>query len=254
MSITSPTQTISALITQMTGSKTNIISSGVDLEIFRPALSCREGTAARQKWNLPSSAPILLHVGRLDVEKRVDRVIRAAAQTLLTSAAHLFIVGDGCQKSNLVRLCNDLRIAERVHFIGFVSAQEDLPEIYQAAHLFVTASEIETQGIVLLEAAASGLPIVAVRATCIPEIVYDGINGYLAEPGDVHGMSNTMNLLLRNSDEARRMGKASRALIEKHGVRYTMDAYEKLYDELAKRAYLKPFAALGCHVYDENVS
>ncbi|MGB8981248.1 MAG: glycosyltransferase, partial [Anaerolineales bacterium] len=197
-SITSPTQTISALITQMTGSKTDTISSGADLEIFRPALSCREGTATRQKWNLPENAPILLHVGRLDVEKRVDRVIQAAAQTLLTSGAHLLIVGDGCQKSNLVRLCNDLRIAERVHFIGFVSARQGLPGIYQVAHLFVTASEIETQGIVLLEAAASGLPIVAVRTTCIPEIVHDGINGYLEEPGDVHGMSNAMNLLLRN--------------------------------------------------------
>lgn len=234
-SMTAPTQTISALITQMTGLKTNTISSGVDLGIFRPAFSCNEGIAIRQNWNLPSSAPILLHVGRLDAEKRVDRVIWAAAQTLLVSKAHLLIVGDGCQKNNLIKLCNDLKITERVHFIGFVSAEEGLPGIYRVANLFVTASEIETQGIVLLEAAASALPIVAVRATCIPEIVYDEINGYLEEPGDVHRMSNAMNLLLENPDKASQMGKASRAIVEKHGVRYTLDAHERSYHDLARQ-------------------
>ena len=235
-SMTAPTRTISALITQMTGLKSHTISSGVDLEIFRPALSCNEGFAVRQNCNLPSTAPILLHVGRLDAEKRVDRVIRAAAETLRVSKAHLLIVGDGCQKNNLIKLCNDLKIAGRVHFVGFVSAEAGLPGIYRVANLFVTASEIETQGIVLLEAAASALPIVAVRATCIPEIVHDGINGYLEEPGDVRSMSNAMNLLLENPDKARQMGKASRVMVEKHGMRYTLDVHARSYHDLVKQA------------------
>ncbi len=84
-----------------------------------------------------------------------------------------------------MKLCDSLGITDRVKFTGCISLQDGLPEIYRAASLFVSASEIETQGIVLLEAAASGLPIAAVHATCIPEIVHHGVNGYLAESGDL---------------------------------------------------------------------
>lgn len=239
--IIAPTQTVSKLFTRMTGLSTNTISSGINLAIFHPTASSREAIATRQKWNLPSSAPILLHVGRLDVEKRVERVIQAAAKTLAQTDAHLVIIGDGSQKNNLLKLCHELGIAERVHFTGFISVNEGLPEIYRIASLFVTASEIETQGIVLLESAASGLPIVAVHATCIHEIVHDRINGYLAESGHVHGISNAMNLLLENPEEARRMGKASRVFAEKHGMRYTLEAHERLYRDLLRQACIKRF-------------
>jgi glycosyltransferase involved in cell wall biosynthesis len=239
MTILTPTQTISNLFTAMTGVQARTISSGIDLETFHPVSSHQEAISLRQKWNLPRDVPILLHVGRLDVEKRVDRVIRAAARTLNQTDAHLVIVGDGTQKPALLQLCNELNIAARVHFTGFVSAQEGLPEIYRGASLFITASEIETQGIVLLEAAASGLPVVAARATCIHEIVHEGINGYLTEPGDIAGMANTMAVLLKNPDQAKSFGIASRVLAEKHNVLYTLDAHERLYDDLVRREYVK---------------
>ena len=238
-SIVVPTQTVSTLITQMTGLHANTISYGIDLEIFRPALSLDEEVAARQKWNLPSNVPILLHVGRLDIEKRVERVIQAAAKVLNQTNAHLVIVGDGSQKNNLVKLCNDIGITERVHFTGFVSAQEGLPEIYRLANLFVTASEIETQGIVLLEAAASGLPIVAVRATCIPEIVHNGINGHLTEPGATSALASAMSRLLKNPSKAKFMGKASRTLAEKHEICLGLDEHEQLYRQLVRKVRIQ---------------
>jgi 1,2-diacylglycerol 3-alpha-glucosyltransferase len=241
-SLIAPTQTTSKLVTRRTGSQVNTISSGIDSELFYPVPAGDQAIAVRAKWKLPSGAPILLHVGRLDTEKCVERVIQAAAGTLNQTQAHMLIVGDGSQKDHLIKLCHQLGIAERVHFTGFISAQEGLPEIYRAASLFVTASEIETQGIVLLEAAASGLPIVAVRATCIPEIVHDGINGYLTESGDIHGMAEAMNLLLDGPDKAKLMGRASRLLAEKHAFRDTSDAHEKLYGGLIKQAQAKRLA------------
>jgi glycosyltransferase involved in cell wall biosynthesis len=110
--------------------------------------------------------------------------------------------------------------------------QEGLPEIYRLASLFVTASEIETQSIVLLEAIASGLPIVAVRASSIPEIVYDGVNGYLAEPGDIHTLSKAIRGLLVNPVKAKLMGTASHALAVRHKFQYTIDEYEGIYRQL----------------------
>ncbi|MDK0575369.1 glycosyltransferase, partial [Clostridium perfringens] len=92
-------------------------------------------------------------------------------------------------------------ISNRVHFTGFISTKQGLPELYRIARLFITTSEIETQGLVMLEAAASGLPIVAVRATCIPEIVHNGVNGFLAEPGDIEGLGQGISTLLRDGNK-----------------------------------------------------
>jgi glycosyltransferase involved in cell wall biosynthesis len=151
---------------------------------------------------------------------------------LQNTGAQLFIVGDGCEKENLIRLTRELGIEEHVHFAGFVSPNHGLPEIYRLANLFVTASEIETQGIVLLEAAASGLPIVAVNATCISEIVHDGVNGFLASPGDIKTLQDHMLALLSHPEMARHMGQQGRILAEAHGIEATWQRHESLYMEL----------------------
>jgi len=233
-SIIAPTQTISTIVTQMTGLDPTVIGYGLDLERFYPSLSPDQESAVRQKWNLPSGKPLILHVGRLDTDKRVDRVILAAARVMHESAAHLIVVGDGQQKNNLIQLCKNLGIAERVHFTGYVLAGQGLPEIYRMANLFVTASEIETQGIVLLEAAASELPLVAVCATCIPEIVHHEVNGYLAEPGDIHALAESMGRILKNPRLASAMGKQSRTLAERHDAQIKLEKHEKLYQQLSQ--------------------
>jgi glycosyltransferase involved in cell wall biosynthesis len=231
-SIITPTQTISSLVAEMTGLPTNTIGYGIDLQSFHPLNADDDESAIRHKWDLPADVPLLLHVGRLDTDKCVDRVIYAAAQGMRGTNAHLLIVGDGTQKPALMKLSESLGISKRVHFPGFISMQDGLPEIYRIAHLFLTASEIETQGIVLLEAAASGLPIVAIRATCIPEIVHHGMNGYLAESGNVNGLSNAISLLLKDHQKAGTMGKVSALLAARHALAHTYHAHETLYDQL----------------------
>ncbi|HVF26282.1 MAG TPA: glycosyltransferase [Anaerolineales bacterium] len=230
--IITPTRSISTFIQQMTGLDVNVISCGLDLQTFHPPLSADDDLATRQKWNLPWPVPLILHVGRLDTEKHADRVILAAAQTLRQTDAHLVVVGDGRQKKHLIQLCHDLGFEERVHFTGYVSVEQGLPELYRMATVFVTASEIETQGIVLLEAAASGLPLVAVNATCIPEIVYDGANGYLTKSGDTHAMSRSLTNILRDPQLAACMGRVSRALAEGHPNQETFDEHERIYQKM----------------------
>ncbi|HSG45580.1 MAG TPA: glycosyltransferase, partial [Anaerolineales bacterium] len=84
----SPTQTIATIIEEMTGLRPNVISYGLDLRIFHPPLHPDHGTASRKKLDLPSKVPLLLHVGRLDADKSVDNVIRAAAPAIRESEAH----------------------------------------------------------------------------------------------------------------------------------------------------------------------
>jgi glycosyltransferase involved in cell wall biosynthesis len=169
----------------------------------------------------------------LDTDKNVDRVIHAAAPVVRESEAQLLVVGDGRRKIHLIRLCKTLGIADRVHFTGFISKDQGLPDIYRMASVFITASEIETQGIVLLEAAASGLPLVAVNATCIPEVVQNGVNGYLTEPGNTPAMSEAIQRILMDPGTSKRMGEASRALAESHSSEETFDRHESMYHMLS---------------------
>jgi 1,2-diacylglycerol 3-alpha-glucosyltransferase len=229
-----PTQTTARIVEEKTGLTPNVISYGLDLQTFRPPLYSDHVSATREKLNLPSNIPIILHVGRLDTDKSVDNVIRAVRPAILKSDAHVLVVGDGCQKNHLVCLCRELDIEKRVHFTGFIPPSE-LPEIYRMANIFVTASEIETQGIVLLEAAASGLPIVAVNATCIPEIVHNLVNGYLIEPGDIHTFSDALTTLLNDPERACAIGEKGRMLTESHDIQNTWVLHESLYQEMIRQ-------------------
>ena len=234
--LVTPTRTISDIVAERTGLRPRTISYGLDLRAFTPSpLSPDFERTLRNKLGLPARVPVLLHVGRLDADKRVERVLRAASETMKETDAHLLLVGDGREKAALMRLADSLRLDGRVHFPGFITADRGLPDIYRLADLFVTASEIETQGIVLLEAAASALPIAAVRATCIPEIVHHGENGFLSEPGDIPALARSMTTLIQDSELATRMGKSSRMLAQVHDQQNTMKLHEELYGDLIAR-------------------
>jgi glycosyltransferase involved in cell wall biosynthesis len=186
----------------------------------------------RDKYGLHPNLPVIIHVGRIDVEKQVDTVIRAAADVMQLVDAQLLVVGDGHRRSAMMQLAHRLQVSGRCCFPGFIPPEGDLAGLYRLASVFVTGSEVETQGLVLLEAAASGLPIVAFRATAIPELVKDGKTGYLVLPRDVPAMTDRIVTLLRNPDLARAMGQEGRALAQDHSLDRTMERHEQLYQSL----------------------
>ncbi|MFZ0544889.1 MAG: glycosyltransferase [Candidatus Promineifilaceae bacterium] len=188
-----------------------VIGAGTDLSHFNPRPPGRnESARLRHKYDMHPEQPILLHVGRLDADKQVERVIRAAAMVMQSETCQLLVVGDGHTRQKLIDLSRRLGIGDRCYFPGFITADGDLPGLYRMASLFVTASEIETFGLVILEAMAAGLPVVAPRVTCLPELVEDGQNGYLTPPADETAMADCMRLLLRNPEKAIKMGAVGR--------------------------------------------
>jgi len=225
-----PTTTISKTIANYGGFSTITISNGIDLNNFKPSpLSSKEHCCLCQKYNLNPNKPIILHVGRLDADKNVVTVIKAAAKTLNKINAQLLVVGDGTQKNHLIRLAHKLGIQDRCHFTGFVNPVGDLPNIYRLAAVFTTASEIETQGLVLLEAMASGLPIVAVRATCVHEVVKDTVNGYLVQPKNIKEIGRKLTFLIKNPGIAKEMGIMGRKISQTHKLAYSLNQHEDLY-------------------------
>jgi 1,2-diacylglycerol 3-alpha-glucosyltransferase len=239
-----PTKTTADLFRSRTGSTAKVISCGLDLQTFRPAPLTREHeTRLRADLGLPPEAPILLHAGRLDPEKNVEAIIRAAAQVMRASPVHLLVVGDGKARAVLERLCRELGIQARCHFPGYIREQARLAEVYRMADLFSTASCIETQGLVLLEAAACGLPIVAAGCSAVPEIVMDGVNGFLVAPGDTQAMADRMLRILRDPALAGKMRRASHLASLPHDFRRSVDAHETFYNAVLHQHRLADPAA-----------
>lgn len=224
------TQTIATTIESIGGFKTVVISYGVDLERFSPIPTHhQENQNLRTNLGLMPGKPVLLHVGRLDIEKQVDLVIRAAARVLRPLDAQLLVVGDGTCRQELITLADDLGIGDRSFFPGFMDPNTEIPAIYRLASVFMTASEIETQGLVLLEALASGLPVVAVEATCIPEIIKNEVNGFLVSPGDVSAMGEKIFQVVSNPSRASQMGSIGREIACSHALGASIDQHEDLY-------------------------
>jgi glycosyltransferase involved in cell wall biosynthesis len=104
--------------------------------------------------------------------------------------------------------------------------------LYRAANLFAIASTCEVQSLPTLQAVATGLPVVAAEAMALPELVDDGINGYLVPPGDVQATVEAMLRILGDRALAAQMGEASLAIAQPHEETHTFDLYEAAYQEL----------------------
>jgi len=186
-----------------------VVPTGVDLERFRPG----DREAARRSLGVGQGEPLVLYVGRLDREKSVDRVLGAFERVASTlPAARLVLVGQGTEAERLRRTAASLPVAERIRFLG-LRPHDSLAECYQAADVFLFASETETQGLVLAEAAACGLPAVAVDAPGCDEVVRDGDTGILTK-GDPAALAEAAIGLLLDPERRRAMGRRAREVAE----------------------------------------
>jgi glycosyltransferase involved in cell wall biosynthesis len=196
-----------------------VVPTGVELGHFRPG----DRRAARRALGLPQDDPVVLYVGRLDREKSVDRVLLAFDRVASTvPRARLVLVGQGKEGERLRGVARGLAAADRVTFLG-VRAHDSLPVCYQAADLFLFASETETQGLVLAEAAACGLPAVAIDASGCDEVVRDGATGVLTKSDPTALAESAIGLLLDGERRAA-MGLRAREVAEREfDVRLQID-------------------------------
>lgn len=227
--VTVPTATIAQIVQEQTGFHPVPIANGLDLQKFnRQTAVPDEQEKLRQKYGLAAQTPVVLHVGRLDKDKRVDLVLRAFAQVPVD--AQLLVVGDGRCRQSLIQLSQQLGIEQRCMFPGYVSG--DLPGLYRLSTVFVTASEIELLPLVVLEAMACGRPVVAVAATSLPEIVEHGTHGFLAPPGDDAALAAHINWLLQHPHEAACKSQSCRERAVKYGLEQVVYQYEQLYGDI----------------------
>ncbi|MGH3250164.1 MAG: glycosyltransferase, partial [Trebonia sp.] len=207
------------------------LSNGVDLDRFSPG---PPDEALRSKYALPRGRPLILSVGRLSPEKRADVLIAAVAQIAGADdqGPVLVLAGAGPDEGRLRSLARHHGAAARVLFPGFV-ADGDLPGLYRLADVFAIASPAELQSLVTMAAMASGLPVVAVDAGALPELVRPGENGFLARPGHAGELGGRLDLLCRDADLRARMSKASSRIIAGHDGHRVLARWESIYRALA---------------------
>jgi glycosyltransferase involved in cell wall biosynthesis len=171
--------------------RVNLWQRGVDTETFQPHLASHEMRSHLSQGH--PEKPLLLYVGRLGAEKEIDR-IKPVLQAI--PGARLALVGNGPHRQAL-----ETHFAgTATHFVGYLQGLE-LAAAFASADAFVFPSRTETLGLVLLEAMAAGCPVVAARSGGIPDIVTDGVNGFLFDPTDEHGAIAATQRLFANQDE-----------------------------------------------------
>jgi glycosyltransferase involved in cell wall biosynthesis len=228
--VTSPTETaVKLLHNNGLRAPSQAISNGLDTERFRPHI---DAAHIRQRYQLPSDRPLLLYLGRLDGEKRLDVMITALSQLDPDLMYHAVLAGDGIARHALEGQVKRLGLTDRVSFAGFVD-EADKPAIYNAAQVFVMPSPAELQSIVTLEAMSCGLPVVAVDVAALHELCHDGHNGYLFPNADSETLAAKLTPLLNDALLRRRFGKASRPIVlEHHQKSVTQQRYTAVYRRL----------------------
>ena len=205
---------------------------GVDTELFRPALASQE-MRSHLSQGCPDG-PLLVYIGRLSAEKEIDR-IKPALETIPN--ARLALVGDGPYREELEKHFADTP----THFVGYL-AGEELASAYASADAFIVPSRTETLGLVLLEAMAAGCPVVAARSGGIPDIVTDGVNGYMFDPTDEEGAIAAAQRLFDSGNERETLRRNARLEAERWGWAAATRQLQQYYQDVLT-AESMPFAA-----------
>lgn len=202
------------------------LSNGIDLSRFAKG---RVNHEIYERYDINPKKPTILYIGRVDPEKSLDVLMDAFIKVQeKVENAQLVIVGDGTMRPKLEKMAEKAGVSDKVVFTGRVIGK-DLPQLYRTGDVFAITSKTETQSIVLLEAMATGLPAVAVKAGAIPELVHNGENGYLCEADDVDAAAKSLICILQDKNLRETMSEKSLELIKKHDISYTLTRIEEIY-------------------------
>jgi glycosyltransferase involved in cell wall biosynthesis len=199
-----------------------VILNGVDLQEFSP------GEAKRQTWGLPENVTLALFAGNAQTpRKNLDTVLRALAQV---PELHLVIAGT-TTGTTYPQLVASLDLSKRVHFLEH---RTDVPTLMKAVDFLVFPSRYEPFGLVVIEAMASGLPVVTAATTGAAEIITPECGIVLPEPDDIPVLAQALSLLTSDQGQRHQMGKAARSIAQQYSWTSMAQTYVDLFEELSQ--------------------
>ncbi|MCG8427539.1 MAG: glycosyltransferase [Chromatiales bacterium] len=176
------------------GVQTNahVIPTGIKPEQFTVA----DGPAFRTKLGIPANRPALVHVGRIAHEKNIDFLLNTLVRIKQQIPDILLIIaGEGPARPHLEKLAQALDLTDNTIFVGYLDRNGELQSCYAAGDLFIFASRTETQGLVLLEAMALGVPVVSTAVMGTKEVLHDGEGAIIAEEHELDFADKVVQVL-----------------------------------------------------------
>jgi glycosyltransferase involved in cell wall biosynthesis len=218
--------------------KFTVIRLGVELE-RRVDTTPDARVRARRMLGIPHDRFTVGWVGRMTAVKRPDDIVMAFKRLNdLGADAYLCLVGDGPDRDEMERLAHGLGIMRRCLFVGY---QDDVAPFYAAFDALVLPSANEGTPVSAIEALAAARPVVATRVGGVPDVVRDGVDGFLVEPGDVDALASRLAVLAADPELASRMGEAGRAdVLERYSVDRLIADVDGLYRRLLAERGLGP--------------
>jgi len=213
--VTTPSEAMKKeLIKNKVKNKIIALSNGIDLKLFK-----------KTRFN---KIPKILCVGRISYEKNIDVLVEAFKKLYKKGInSKLIIAGSGPDEKRIKRICRGYN----VEFFGPMD-RKYLANLYSSCDIFATASTVETEGLVILEAMASGLPIVGVNRLAIPLIVEENKNGFIVEPFNSDEMSLKLEKLCNDINLRKKFGKESLKMVKKYSLDGVIKRLENIYSSL----------------------
>ena len=177
--------------------------------------------------------PLLIHISNFRDVKRIPDLMEIFQRVNEEMPANLILIGEGPELARAMGFAREHGISDRIHALG---RHEDPACFLAMAEVLLLPSATESFGLVALEALSCGTPVVATRTGGLPEVVRDGVDGYLAEVGDVAAMADRTLALLKNSEQRYKFGKAGRErAIAEFSLDRIVDQYEAYYEGVLER-------------------
>lgn len=230
--ITTPSESMRELIRSYgVKNRIEIIPNAIHLISFKED-DVFKRTEIKKKYNLKEDDKIILFVGRVASEKSIDKIVKALAiiKKRDISKVKLLIIGDGPAMDELKQLARTLKIEKDVIFAGTVS-YEEIRHYYKMAYVFTIASTTETFGIVTIEALASGVPVLAVKAPGAVDILTDGVDGLLVD-NDVEKFANALEKIIREPELREKLSRGALKTSEKYSIDTISERMLNLYREV----------------------
>jgi glycosyltransferase EpsD len=201
---------------------------GIGIDIHRYASTEIEPAKIKEEYGIPDDAIVAISVGELNRNKNHEIILRSIQSI---PHVHYLIAGIGPLHEKLVMLARELSIADRVHFLGF---RTDIPHIFRVSDIFCLPSYREGLSASLMEAMASGLPVICSDIRGNRDLVLSQ-GGYLINPDDVQGFTSAMNELVSSNMKRAQMGTTNQKIIEAFSINQVVPMMRSIYTNLAER-------------------
>ncbi len=208
-----------------------IIPTGLEADRFEPG----DGVRFRERCGIAPGRPVLVHVGRIAHEKNIDFLLRMLVRARAEMPEVLLLIaGEGPALEHCRRLAAELGLGANVHFAGYLDRRRELLDCYRAGDLFVFASRTETQGLVLLEAMAQGVPVVSTAHMGTIDILGPGRGCVVVEEHEQRFAAEVVRVM-RDTELRERLGRDAQAYAATWSAREQAGRLVELYGELRDR-------------------